>query len=221
MDNDVVLMNRQPTLHPPSLMAHQVLILNKKNESLRFHYGNCKAYNADFDGDEMNLHFPQTQLARVEAAELLTSLIQDYIVGGTLMTMKNCDIIIRGSQLLNGMIDKVECGASKYGLIYSVYELHGSQLANALILSLGKVFILYIQLFRVFTIGIEDILIEERMQAVRHGKLKNASDTAYTTLTDSDCGIEEKSEEFAKLLYRSASINKLGGVRDDELMEID
>ncbi|KAI3382003.1 hypothetical protein SNEBB_003933, partial [Seison nebaliae] len=46
-------------------------------------------------------------------------------------------------------------------------------------------------------------------------------DTAYTTLTDSDCGIEEKSEEFAKLLYRSASINKLGGVRDDELMEID
>ncbi|KAI3378832.1 hypothetical protein SNEBB_005719, partial [Seison nebaliae] len=100
MNNDVVLMNRQPTLHRPSLMAHQVLILNKKNESLRFHYGNCKAYNADFDGDEMNLHFPQTQLARVEAAELLTSLIPDYIVGGTLMTMKNC--ISKPEELCSG-----------------------------------------------------------------------------------------------------------------------
>lgn len=36
-------------------------------KTLRLHYANCKAYNADFDGDEMNAHFPQTQLGRAEA----------------------------------------------------------------------------------------------------------------------------------------------------------
>ena len=36
-------------------------------KTLRLHYANCKSYNADFDGDEMNAHFPQNELARSEA----------------------------------------------------------------------------------------------------------------------------------------------------------
>lgn len=36
-------------------------------KTLRLHYSNCKAYNADFDGDEMNAHFPQSELCRAEA----------------------------------------------------------------------------------------------------------------------------------------------------------
>jgi DNA-directed RNA polymerase I subunit RPA1 len=53
-------MNRQPSLHKPSIMAHRVRVLrNAKEQPLRMHYANCKTYNADFDGDEMNLHFPQ------------------------------------------------------------------------------------------------------------------------------------------------------------------
>ena len=36
-------------------------------KTLRLHYANCKAYNADFDGDEMNAHFPQNELGRAEA----------------------------------------------------------------------------------------------------------------------------------------------------------
>ena len=36
-------------------------------KTLRLHYANCKTYNADFDGDEMNAHFPQGELARSEA----------------------------------------------------------------------------------------------------------------------------------------------------------
>ena len=36
-------------------------------KTIRLHYANCKAYNADFDGDEMNAHFPQNELARSEA----------------------------------------------------------------------------------------------------------------------------------------------------------
>ena len=35
-------------------------------KTLRLHYANCKSYNADFDGDEMNAHFPQNELARAE-----------------------------------------------------------------------------------------------------------------------------------------------------------
>ena len=35
--------------------------------TLRMHYANCKTYNADFDGDEMNAHFPQNELAKSEA----------------------------------------------------------------------------------------------------------------------------------------------------------
>lgn len=46
---------------------------------LRLHYANCKAYNADFDGDEMNAHFPQSELARAEAYTLVGT-DQQYLV---------------------------------------------------------------------------------------------------------------------------------------------
>lgn len=48
----------------PSLLL-QARVLPKE-KTLRLHYGNCKSYNADFDGDEMNAHFPQNELARAE-----------------------------------------------------------------------------------------------------------------------------------------------------------
>ena len=48
-------------------------------KTLRLHYANCKAYNADFDGDEMNAHFPQTQLGRAEAYTIgKDSLLNDW-----------------------------------------------------------------------------------------------------------------------------------------------
>lgn len=50
-------------------MAHTARIL-KGDKTLRLHYANCKAYNADFDGDEMNAHFPQNELARSEGYSL-------------------------------------------------------------------------------------------------------------------------------------------------------
>jgi DNA-directed RNA polymerase I subunit RPA1 len=54
---DVLIVNRQPTLHKPSMMTHIARILPKE-QTLRFHYANCSTYNADFDGDEMNIHLP-------------------------------------------------------------------------------------------------------------------------------------------------------------------
>ncbi|PHH81109.1 hypothetical protein CDD80_2094 [Ophiocordyceps camponoti-rufipedis] len=92
-NGDVVLMNRQPTLHKPSIMGHRVRVLSAE-KTLRMHYANCNTYNADFDGDEMNLHFPQNEAARAEALQIadtdhqylsstagkpLRGLIQDHI----------------------------------------------------------------------------------------------------------------------------------------------
>ncbi|MDP6641390.1 MAG: hypothetical protein QF381_03030 [Nitrososphaerales archaeon] len=69
VDGDVVLFNRHPSLHRASLMAHFVKVLPGK--TFRIHPATCAPYGADFDGDEMNIHAPQTEEARAEAEVLL------------------------------------------------------------------------------------------------------------------------------------------------------
>ena len=100
---DVVVMNRQPTLHKPSMMGHRAKVLTDQ-KTIRMHYANCNTYNADFDGDEMNMHFPQNELARTEALQIadtdhqylsatagkpLRGLIQDHISMGVQFTSKD------------------------------------------------------------------------------------------------------------------------------------
>lgn len=75
-DGDIVLFNRQPSLHRISMMCHIVKVLPGK--TFRLHPAVCKPYNADFDGDEMNLHVLQTEEARAEALSLM--LVQDQII---------------------------------------------------------------------------------------------------------------------------------------------
>ena len=101
-NGDYVLINRQPTLHRPSIQAHRVRVM-PKDRVLRMPYANCKAYNADFDGDEFNMHFPQNEYARSEAKHLITTqnqyltpkdgsplagLIQDSVVSSVKITMR-------------------------------------------------------------------------------------------------------------------------------------
>ncbi|XP_014559695.1 hypothetical protein COCVIDRAFT_91322 [Bipolaris victoriae FI3] len=102
-NGDVVIMNRQPTLHKPSMMAHRARVLPGE-KTIRMHYANCNTYNADFDGDEMNMHFPQNELARAEAMTIadtdhqylsatagkpLRGLIQDHISMGVWLSNKD------------------------------------------------------------------------------------------------------------------------------------
>jgi len=68
-DGDTVLFNRQPSLHRMSIMAHRVRVMPYK--TFRLNVTVCPPYNADFDGDEMNLHVPQTDEAQAEAALLM------------------------------------------------------------------------------------------------------------------------------------------------------
>lgn len=76
---DFVLMNRQPTLHKPSIMGHRARVLQKER-TIRMHYANCNTYNADFDGDEMNMHLPQNAIAQAEAREIANTNSQ-YLIG--------------------------------------------------------------------------------------------------------------------------------------------
>ncbi|GAA5818008.1 MAG: DNA-directed RNA polymerase subunit A' [Methanobrevibacter sp. CfCl-M3] len=101
-DGDIVLFNRQPSLHRMSMMAHEVKILPYK--TFRLNLCVCPPYNADFDGDEMNMHVFQTDESRAEAKSLMRvqehilsprfggpiiGAIHDHISGAYLLTRKS------------------------------------------------------------------------------------------------------------------------------------
>ncbi|MBN1274783.1 DNA-directed RNA polymerase subunit A', partial [Candidatus Woesearchaeota archaeon] len=108
MDGDIALFNRQPSLHRMSMMCHRVRVL--PGLTLRLSPAVCAPYNADFDGDEMNLHIPQTEEARAEAEllmEVQTQIIspryglsiigcnQDAISGNYLLTRHGFELTRR------------------------------------------------------------------------------------------------------------------------------
>ncbi len=101
-DGDIVLFNRQPSLHKLSILSHYIKV--RPWRTFRFNECVCNPYNADFDGDEMNLHVPQTEEARTEAIQLMgvknnlatpkngepiISAIQDFITAAYLLSSKD------------------------------------------------------------------------------------------------------------------------------------
>ncbi|RDB19957.1 DNA-directed RNA polymerase I subunit rpa1 [Hypsizygus marmoreus] len=250
-DGDILILNRQPTLHKPSMMAHKARVLQGE-KTIRMHYANCNSYNADFDGDEMNIHFPQNQVARAEAMMLantdnqylvptsgnpLRGLIQDHVVAGVWMTtqdafftreeyfqllygalrpedsesrlvtlpptiwkpkplwtgkqiistvLKNIvsdklqglnlhaktkvpgylwgadskedQVIFMDGELLCGVLDKAAFGATDYGLVHSVYELYGPDIAGQLLGILSRLFTKFLQ-HRAFTCRMDDLTL--------------------------------------------------------------
>jgi DNA-directed RNA polymerase III subunit RPC1 len=101
-EGDVVLFNRQPSLHKMSIMSHFARPM--PGRTFRMNECVCTPYNADFDGDEMNLHVPQTEEARAEASMLmglvhnlmtprngepLVAALQDFLTASYLLTHKD------------------------------------------------------------------------------------------------------------------------------------
>ena len=76
IDGDVAIFNRQPSLHRMSMMVHEIRVMPGK--TFRFNLADCTPYNADFDGDEMNLHVIQSEEARAEAKILMR--VQEHII---------------------------------------------------------------------------------------------------------------------------------------------
>jgi len=105
LDDDIVLFNRQPSLHRMSMMAHRVKVV--KHNTFRLNNTVTKPYNADFDGDEMNMHQPPNWQTRVEIENLalvptqiispancgpIISIVQDTLVGSYLFTATGAKI---------------------------------------------------------------------------------------------------------------------------------
>jgi DNA-directed RNA polymerase II subunit RPB1 len=115
INGDYVLFNRQPTLHKPSMMAHQIHVLDREDaNTFRVNVSACKPYGADFDGDEMNIHLAQSIQARNELKRIanvkyqiigvkdskpIIGCQQDALSGAFLLTQKN--IKIKGSDAAN------------------------------------------------------------------------------------------------------------------------
>ncbi|CAF3867330.1 unnamed protein product [Rotaria sordida] len=112
MDNDLVVLNHQPTLHKMSMMAHRVKILPWS--TFRLNLSLTTPYNASFDGDEMNLHLPQSIEAKAELSELMMtsrliitpkshrpvmSIVQDTLTAVWKMTKR--DVFIEKSDFMN------------------------------------------------------------------------------------------------------------------------
>jgi DNA-directed RNA polymerase beta' subunit len=102
LDGDRVVFNRQPSLHKLSVMVHRIRLID--GLAIAVPLAVVEPYNADFDGDEMNVHVLQSMLANAEAVELMAvsrnvmnpqnnepclSLVQDVRVGGMLLTARD------------------------------------------------------------------------------------------------------------------------------------
>eukprot|EP01059_Diplonema_ambulator_P031774 TRINITY_DN5945_c5_g1_i1.p1 TRINITY_DN5945_c5_g1~~TRINITY_DN5945_c5_g1_i1.p1 ORF type:complete len:1903 (+),score=692.17 TRINITY_DN5945_c5_g1_i1:284-5710(+) len=103
LTNDVVLFNRQPTLHRMSMMGHRARVMPFC--TFRLNLSATAPYNADFDGDEMNLHVPQSVLTKAELQEFMMvpkniispksnspvmGIVQDSLLGMYVITRRSC-----------------------------------------------------------------------------------------------------------------------------------
>jgi DNA-directed RNA polymerase II subunit RPB1 len=122
MDGDMVLFNRQPSLHRMSMMGHIARIMEKGN-SFRMNLADTKPYNADYDGDEMNMHFPQDASAEVELRELacivrqiisptdnspIIGIFQDSMLGSYLLSRESVTLTPRQAMGLLSMFPNID-----------------------------------------------------------------------------------------------------------------
>ncbi|CCK68859.1 DNA-directed RNA polymerase III core subunit RPO31 KNAG_0B04240 [Huiozyma naganishii CBS 8797] len=147
-DGDVVLFNRQPSLHRLSILSHYAKI--RPWRTFRLNECVCTPYNADFDGDEMNLHVPQTEEARAEAINLMgvknnlltpksgepiIAATQDFITGSYLISHKDSFFDLGSlTQLLSMMSDaKLQFDIPPPAIMKPYYLWTGKQVFSLLI----------------------------------------------------------------------------------------
>ena len=122
MDGDAVLFNRQPTLHRMSMMCHIARIM-PQGDTFRMNVGDTKPYNADFDGDEMNMHMPQDVESASELLNLaavpwqiispannqsIVGIFQDSLLGSFRFTRENIKFTPRDAMNLLMSFKKID-----------------------------------------------------------------------------------------------------------------
>ena len=115
LHNDYVLFNRQPSLHKMSMMGHRVKVM--KGNTFRLNISVTPPYNADFDGDEMNMHVPQSEAAKIELINIasvvkqiisprenkpIITIVQDTLLGINKLTKYETLEFKQGSKLTYG-----------------------------------------------------------------------------------------------------------------------
>jgi DNA-directed RNA polymerase beta' subunit len=105
MDGDPVFLNRQPTLHKGSMLAKK--IIRRHGKTIRMNLATTSSFNADFDGDEMNIHTASSEMSKAELILLSSTetniigasgscpiicIVQDSLLGCYLMTKNNDEI---------------------------------------------------------------------------------------------------------------------------------
>jgi DNA-directed RNA polymerase II subunit RPB1 len=127
MDGDAILFNRQPTLHRMSMMCHIAKIM-KQGDTFRMNVADTKPYNADFDGDEMNLHMPQDPESESELKNLaavpyqiispannsaIIGIYQDSMLGSYRFTREQIDFTQKDAMNLLMMFNRVNTDTLK------------------------------------------------------------------------------------------------------------
>ena len=140
LDGDIALFNRQPSLHRMSMMCHLVKVLPGK--TFRLNPAVCNPYNADFDGDEMNLHIPQNEEARAEARILMlvdtqiispryglsvVGCIQDAITGNYLLTK---ELVLKRSEAIDLLYN---CGVNNFSRLPNKEKIDGKEVFSILL----------------------------------------------------------------------------------------
>jgi len=122
LDGDEVMFNRQPTLHRMSMMCHLARIMHR-GDTFRLNVADTKPYNADFDGDEMNMHLPQDDEAATELRHLaavpyqmispannktIVGIFQDSLLGAYQITRENVAFNHRRAMNMLMLCDSVD-----------------------------------------------------------------------------------------------------------------
>ncbi|KAF3949861.1 hypothetical protein CMV_024317 [Castanea mollissima] len=171
-DGDFLLFNHQPSFHKMSIMGHRIKIMPYSTFCLNLSV--TSPYNADFDGDEMNMHVPQSFETRAEVVELMMvpkCIVSPQsnrpvmgIVHGTLLGCRkitNRDTLIpkKRGELLAGTLCKKTLGTSTGSLIHVIWEEVGPNTARKF---LGHVqwLVNYWLLQNGFSIGIGDTIAD-------------------------------------------------------------
>ena len=120
-DGDYVIFNRQPSLHKMSAMGHRVKIL--PYSTFRMNLSVTSPYNADFDGDEMNMHVPQSFESIAEIKEIMVvprqimnpqsnrpimGIVQDSLLGCMIFTQRDTFITREDLYNLSMWIDEID-----------------------------------------------------------------------------------------------------------------
>ncbi len=207
MDGDIVLFNRQPSLHRMSIMAHYVKVLPYK--TFRLNPAVCPPYNADFDGDEMNLHVPQSLEAQAEAKILMA--VQEHIlsprfggpiIGGIHDHISGLYLLTRGEKLF-----------SKEEVMELIKPLEVKEIVEPKVIKDGEAYWTGKQIFSMILPKITLEFKAEICQGCDECKGKDCENDAYVMIKDGELlagTIDEKAVGAFKGIIIDEIVRKFG-----------